>query len=94
MALLYGLLGEVSNEDFAAFTNPGNHVAHMILIHFFLIEHVIGFYALGPVAGRFVARKKMTRIWLERLAANVPQRYHQYLDWPKEFARQVLGAQY
>ncbi len=87
IALLYGLLAEATNDDFAAFTDPTNHVAHLILIHFFLIEHAIGFSALGPAAGRFVARKKMNLAWLERLAASVPRKYHQYLVWPQDFGK-------
>ncbi|KAK4220025.1 hypothetical protein QBC37DRAFT_436347 [Rhypophila decipiens] len=82
---LYDIISESSNDEFASFTEPTNYAAQLLLIHFILIEYLIGEAALGDVGVRFGFRRRVCIKWLNNLADSLPPEYQPYLKWPKKY---------
>ncbi|KAK3316085.1 hypothetical protein B0H66DRAFT_560330 [Apodospora peruviana] len=83
----YDLIAGASNEEFAAFANPTNYPAQLLLIHFMLIEYAVGELALGSAGERFAFRKRVCIAWLDQLVDTLPEEYQSYIEWPKRFGR-------
>ena len=88
---MYGLITESTNEDFLALIDPQNYVAQVLLIHFFLIEYVIGELVLGPIIDKaFPFRKRLVIGWLRRVRDGLPDSFQYYIQWPMQFADALL----
>ncbi|KAH6843124.1 hypothetical protein B0I37DRAFT_314112 [Chaetomium sp. MPI-CAGE-AT-0009] len=88
----YGLVMHAPPEEFAPFVDPKHYPAQLLLIHFVLIEFAIGYVALGDVGRRFAFREKSCIAWMEQLAANLPDRYKKYAEWPMHYVRTELAS--
>jgi hypothetical protein len=87
---LYSRFGQMSNEEFASFTDPKNHTAQIILANFFLIDHCIG-EAISSDAERAVNfRKHVVLIWIEQVAASLPPDLKPYMEWTLDFTRRMI----
>ena len=84
-ARAYQYFGAASKEDFEAFTNPGNHIAQLLMVHFFLVEHFIGCSVLGPVISSFLVRRKVNAAWVAGLGRSLPPEYRQKFVWLQQF---------
>ncbi|EAQ85204.1 hypothetical protein CHGG_09218 [Chaetomium globosum CBS 148.51] len=88
----YGLVLHAAPEEYAPFVDPNHYPAQLLLIHFVLIEFAIGYIALGEVGRRFAYREKSCIAWMNQLAANLPERYKKYAEWPMNYVRTELGG--
>ncbi len=62
-------------------------MAQLLLIHFFLVEYVVGSRTLGPMLEKTIPfRKQLAVSWLRRVWANLSPRYKPYMSWPMKFA--------
>ena len=90
---LYSPIINAPNADFASLTDPANHRAQILLLHFFLMEFAIGDLSLGPFRSRFVFRRKVCFAWLKEVASRIPKtaEYAELMEWPLEFGRTVFA---
>ena len=86
------MTNDLSNEDFMVFSAPDNWVAQLLLLHFFMLEYVLGETILGPRVRAYNVRKIVTFKWLERLAEKLPTGYKKYIQWLRTFALSVLAS--
>ena len=86
----YGLVMRAAPEEFAPFVDPNHHPAQLLLIHFMLIEFVIGYVALGDMGRRFAYREKSVIAWMQQIDANLPEKYKKYAEWPMHYVRTEL----
>ncbi|KLU86354.1 hypothetical protein MAPG_05368 [Magnaporthiopsis poae ATCC 64411] len=84
-ARAYQYFGAASKEDFEAFTNPGNHIAQLLMLHFFLVEYFLGCNVLGPIISPFLIRRKVHAAWVAGLARSLPLEYRQKFGWLQRF---------
>lgn len=89
---LYSRFGQMSNEEFASFTDPENHTAQIILANFFLIDHCIGEAISSDAEIAVDFRKHVVLIWIERVAASLPPEYKPYMEWTLDFARRLIKS--
>ncbi|VUC30139.1 unnamed protein product [Clonostachys rosea] len=78
----YNVFGEPDQADFNHFMDSHNHVAQLLVAHFFILEYVIGRKVLTPFIAAFPFRETMIRTWIERLATKLAPEHAAYLDWP------------
>ncbi|KAF4959530.1 hypothetical protein FGADI_1597 [Fusarium gaditjirri] len=71
----YQLLGGASDSDFLTISASDNHVAQIIIAHFFAIEYVLASIALAPVSPSFPFRKTIVTAWILRVKEQVPSSY-------------------
>jgi hypothetical protein len=88
-AVLYNILGEATTKEFDNFCSPSNYVAHVLLIHFFVIEFAVGEKVLGSLMNAFLARRRIVRRWLARLVADMPVHWLALVEWPLQWAQQI-----
>ncbi|KLP16142.1 uncharacterized protein LW94_13830 [Fusarium fujikuroi] len=81
----YQLFGGASASDYLTISDSENHVAQIIMAHFFAIEYVLASIALAPVSPSFPFRKTIITAWLHRVKQKVPASYEAYTRWPLEF---------
>lgn len=85
------MTNDLSNEDFTLFTAPDNWVAQLLLMHLFMLEHVLGETILGPPPRAYKIRRIVTFKWLEKLAERLPTAYQKQIQWLRTFALSVQG---
>ncbi|CAG9942798.1 unnamed protein product [Clonostachys rosea f. rosea IK726] len=78
----YNVFGEPDQADFNHFMDSQNHVAQLLVAHFFVLEYVIGRKVLAPFMSAFSFRETMLRVWIKRLATRLAPEHVSYLDWP------------
>lgn len=83
----YRVLGEGSTPEFDLFIDASNYTAQIIMIHFLIIEYVVGLNALTPVMDSFPFRRAMISSWILELEQKLPVEYKQYMRWPMDFAQ-------
>ncbi|KAH8679342.1 hypothetical protein BGZ61DRAFT_457065 [Ilyonectria robusta] len=83
----YRVLGEGSAPEFDLFIDASNYTAQIIMMHFFIIEYVVGLNALTPVMDSFPFRRAMISSWILELEQKLPVEYKQYMRWPMDFAQ-------
>lgn len=81
------MLGEGSAPEFDLFIDASNYTAQIIMMHFFIIEYVVGLNALTPVMDSFPFRRAMISSWILELEQKLPVEYKQYMRWPMDFAQ-------
>ncbi|KAL8392332.1 hypothetical protein RB595_002502 [Gaeumannomyces hyphopodioides] len=92
-ARAYQYFGAASSEDFEDFTNPENHIAQLLMLHFFLVEHFIGCTVLGPVISSFLVRRKVNAAWVAGLGRTLPLEYQQKFAWLQRFCGESALSQ-
>ncbi|CAH0047404.1 unnamed protein product [Clonostachys solani] len=78
----YNVFGEPDQPDFNHFMDSQNHVAQLLVAHFFLLEYVIGRKVLAPFMSAFSFRETMLRTWIKGLATKLAPEHVPYLNWP------------
>ncbi|CAG9996286.1 unnamed protein product [Clonostachys byssicola] len=78
----YNVFGEPDQADFNHFMDSQNHVAQLLVAHFFILEYVIGRKVLASFMSAFSFRETMLRTWIKRLATKLAPEHVSYLDWP------------
>ncbi|CAH0042305.1 unnamed protein product [Clonostachys rhizophaga] len=78
----YNVFGEPDQADFNNFMDSQNHVAQLLVAHFFILEYVIGRKVLTPFMSAFSFRETMLRTWITRLSPKLAPEHASYLDWP------------
>ena len=78
-------------DEYAAFTDPANHTAQLLLAHVFLLDYILGDYIFRhehPLGK--VARKKVILSWVTAIANKLPLDYQHYIAWPLSYAHELL----
>lgn len=80
------------DADFASLTDPANHYAQILLLHFFLMEFALGDLSLGSFRPRFAFRRKVCFAWLNEVARRLPRttEYAELMEWPLELGQIVF----
>lgn len=81
----YQSMEDISSEDFRHFVDESNIPAHILLAHFFLIEHEIAALALRPVIHTFHFRSNITSSWVREVARKAGPGYSAYMAWPLDY---------
>lgn len=73
-----------SNDEFTAFTSSNNYAAHVLIVHFYMIEYVFGAATLGAVMPKCSFRGRMTFLWLKQVVERLPREFKRYAKRPME----------
>jgi hypothetical protein len=87
--LAYTVFGEATPAEFNGFVDPENYVAQIILVHFFIVEYVVGLESLRPVMDSFPFRGSIVASWARGVEQKLPDEYQQYMIWPMKYVREV-----
>ncbi len=83
---LYAATNEMDTDEFADFTRPTNLTAQVLLLHFWMLTHVLQCHVLGP-AREHVVRDDILFQWVETAAHKLPETHKRYVLWPLGMAR-------
>jgi hypothetical protein len=78
----YAMTNKMSDDEYAAFIDPDNVTAQILLVHFFMLDYIIEEYALGTMAKPYAFRKEVTMSWVEKTAKRLPASFRRYIVWP------------
>lgn len=87
---LYSRFGQMSDEDYAAFSDPENYTVQLILANFFLVDFCIGESVTSESQHVLNYRKHIILIWIERVAASLPPEWEPYMQWTLDCARIMI----
>ncbi|KAL7815179.1 hypothetical protein V8C26DRAFT_131513 [Trichoderma gracile] len=80
-----------SNQDFMAFVDSENYTGHLLIIHMFLLDYVLGNACLSKSEEpEYPGRKFVIINWTKDLAQRLPPSYRKYTEWPLEYC-QILA---
>lgn len=83
---LYVLPATFTNEDFVSFISTDNYAGHLLVIHTFLLEYLLGPFCIGPgEEPKGQGRKFVIISWVRNLAQRLPPAYEEYIQWPLEY---------
>ncbi|KAH6892452.1 hypothetical protein B0T10DRAFT_401320 [Thelonectria olida] len=85
----YGVFGDATPAEFNGFVDPENYTAQIILVHFFIIEYVVGLETLKSVMDSFPFRGSIVASWARGVEQKLPDEYQQYMVWPMAYVREV-----
>ena len=92
MTGVYNHFGFMTNDEFSAFTSPHNYAAKLLMVHFFLVEYVLGMSNVSEVHfPSFEKRRAMALGWIDGVITSLPNEYKTYAQWALPFARTVPG---
>ncbi|KAL7907366.1 hypothetical protein GGI35DRAFT_87531 [Trichoderma velutinum] len=75
-----------SNQDFMEFVDYENHAGHLLIIHMFLLDYVLGNACLSKSdEPEYPGRKFVIINWTRDLARRLPPSYKEYTEWPLEY---------
>jgi hypothetical protein len=86
---VYEVLGTACHDDFAAFVDPTNWTAQILLVYFVLVEYAVAYYAMGAGRSPFAYRAATNQLWVDNLVGKLPEEYLMYMEWPVEFAKSL-----
>ncbi|KAK4118502.1 hypothetical protein N657DRAFT_651200 [Parathielavia appendiculata] len=86
---LYAATNEMDSDEFASFTNPINYTAQILLVHFWMLTHVLQHHSLGA-ARSYVLKDEILFQWVETAAQKLPPSHKRYVLWPLGMASQGL----
>lgn len=78
----------MSNEEFRVFTSPGNWTAQLLIVHMFLLDHLMGQYLLRM--DQKLVRKIWKRVlvaWVDGVDKRLPTEYERFMEWPRQYCR-------
>jgi hypothetical protein len=87
----YAVTNDMDADEFANFTNPTNFTAQILLVHFWMLTHVLHRHSLGPARASLV-RDEIIFKWVETAAHKLPGSYKRYVLWPLGMARLQGGS--
>jgi hypothetical protein len=88
---LYMKPSHMRPDEYAAFTDPTNYTAQLLLAHAFLLDYILGDYIFRhehPLGK--VARKRVILSWISSVAEKLPPEYRPYMTWPCSYAHELL----
>ncbi|KAL7953511.1 hypothetical protein V8C34DRAFT_296753 [Trichoderma compactum] len=75
-----------NNQDFMEFVDCDNHTGHLLIIHMFLLDYVLGNACLSKSEEpEYPGRKFVIINWTRHLAHRLPSSYKEYTEWPLEY---------
>nr|UWK21993.1 hypothetical protein HRODM_g2 [Trichoderma rodmanii] len=84
--ILFILPTTFSNQDFMLFVDNENYTGHLLIIHMFLLDYVLGNACLSKSdEPEYPGRKSVIINWTRDLARKLPPSYQQYTEWPLEY---------
>ncbi|KAL6803591.1 hypothetical protein J3E68DRAFT_178438 [Trichoderma sp. SZMC 28012] len=77
-----------NNQDFMEFVDYENHTGHLLIIHMFLLDYVLGNACLSKSdEPEYPGRKFVIINWTRDLARRLPSSYKEYTEWPLEYCK-------
>ncbi|KAK0755261.1 hypothetical protein N5P37_012086 [Trichoderma harzianum] len=77
-----------NNQDFMEFVDNENHTGHLLIIHMFLLDYVLGNACLSKSdEPEYPGRKFVIINWTRDLARRLPSSYKEYTEWPLEYCK-------
>jgi hypothetical protein len=77
-----------NNQDFMLFVDNENHTGHLLIIHMFLLDYVLGNACLSKSdEPEYPGRKSVIINWTKDLAQSLPPLYQKYTEWPLEYCK-------
>ncbi|KAL7930751.1 hypothetical protein V8C35DRAFT_133459 [Trichoderma chlorosporum] len=74
------------NQEFMEFVDYDNYIGHLLLIHMFLLDYVLGNACLSKSdEPEYPGRKFVIINWTRDLAKRLPASYKQYTEWALEY---------
>ncbi|KHO11766.1 hypothetical protein MAA_10710 [Metarhizium robertsii ARSEF 23] len=96
-SFLHEKAGRLSAVEFAAFIDPSNHIARLVIVHMLLLDIIMSrticVWEDGPqfsfheTRHRYDARNVMAIVWMEKIYDSLPETYQPYIEWPIRFSR-------
>nr|UWK20139.1 Zn2Cys6 transcriptional regulator [Trichoderma deliquescens] len=75
-----------SNQDFMLFVDNENYIGHLLIIHMFLLDYVLGNACLAKSEEpEYPGRKAVIINWTKDLARRLPASYQPYTEWPLQY---------
>nr|UWK20105.1 hypothetical protein TDECI_g2 [Trichoderma decipiens] len=75
-----------NSQDFMLFVHSENYTGHLLIIHMFLLDYVLGNACLSKSdEPTFPGRKSIIIAWTRDLAQRLPSSYQQYIEWPLQY---------
>ena len=88
---LYSIITETTHDEYETLVAPGNHAAHLMFVHFFVVEYIAASWVLGPIIQKaFNFRKKLVLPWLIHVQKKLPPEYLPYMEWPMKFGEKMF----
>ncbi|KAH6640391.1 hypothetical protein F5144DRAFT_599084 [Chaetomium tenue] len=87
----YAVTNDMDTEEFNNFTNPTNFTAQILLVHFWMLTHVLHRHSLGAARSTLPVRDEIIFQWVETAAHSLPRSHKRYVLWPLGMAR--LGTE-
>lgn len=85
---LYVLPATFTNEEFVSFISADNYAGHILVIHMFLLEYLLGPFCIGPSEEpKCQGRKFVIISWTKNLAKRLPPDYQKHVQWPLEYCK-------
>lgn len=82
-----------STSEFSAFIDSGNYPGHLLVIHMFLLDYLLGRFCVAPEhEPKLPGRKFVIISWVRSLARNLPDRYQRYIEWALQYC-DILASQ-
>ncbi|KAL6806381.1 hypothetical protein GGI42DRAFT_280526 [Trichoderma sp. SZMC 28013] len=86
--ILFILPTTFNNQDFMEFIDCDNHTGHLLIIHMFLLDYVLGNACLSKSEEpEYPGRKFVIINWTRDLALRLPSSYKEYTEWPLEYCK-------
>lgn len=82
LARSFAVTNKLTDEEFAAFTAPNNHVAQILLAHFLILDHMVQKWACGSKCLPYLFKKDISLQWVDNVAVKLPAGYKKYMVWP------------
>ncbi|KAH6647920.1 hypothetical protein BKA67DRAFT_694886 [Truncatella angustata] len=77
---------QMNEEEFASFVSPQNWTAQLLLVHFFLVDFLLGEFVIRPNHSAFRrTRKKVILSWIDNIDQGLPTNHAKYMSWPRSF---------
>ncbi|KAL7952057.1 hypothetical protein V8C42DRAFT_306032 [Trichoderma barbatum] len=77
-----------NNQDYMEFVDYENYTGHLLLIHMFLLDYVLGNACLSKSdEPEYPGRKAVIINWTKDLAQRLPPSYQEYTVWPLEYCK-------
>ncbi|VUC37525.1 unnamed protein product, partial [Clonostachys rosea] len=81
----YNVFSQPTQEEFNAFMSPKNHVAQLLMIHFFIVEYAVGLKMIPSILKSMQFKADIIRAWVSRVEGVLPDEYKSYMFCPINF---------
>lgn len=90
----YTAIGEVSDAEFRHFVDSESFTAQILMLHFFVIEFIVGSYVLQPVKESFPFKGAILSAWIRDLVHRIPAGYSENIAWLIEVESWIPKSKY